>query len=226
MKQKFYEKWAKNHKDDPQRENILKWKAINLANLFLRTLNNQTIKLLCEIGGAEGTVLDTINQTLKAKKVINYELSKEFCITGKKKYPNINFVNKEFSNQSQNYDIIILSDIIEHIENESEFLKLVANHCQYALIKIPIEICLLSKNKYGKNHPNGHLRGYTISSTIRKVSQFFNILDYEISDSLFFYGTRKQKLFRKIFGKRIAMFLWGGNIFILAKSKLIENPIK
>jgi predicted ATPase len=131
------------------------------------------------------------------------------------------------------YDIVILSDIIEHVENESEFLENVSFNCKYALLKIPIEECLTNKDwyyklrgktkteahHYGAHHYNGHLRGYTIRSALKSVSRYFFILDTQVSDVVYFYSSASQKKIRPRVGSLITTWLLGGALFILAESK-------
>jgi len=38
-------------------------------------------------------------------------------------------------------DIIILSDILEHVENDVELLKMAGNYAKHVLVNIPMEKC-------------------------------------------------------------------------------------
>ena len=226
----FYENWATAESTKPYRKNILKWKAVNLANLFLRTIKEERIFSICEVGGADGIVLSTVGDILGVKDLVNYELSSEFCRIGKEKYPNIQFINSEFQvDKKVIYDLILLSDIIEHVEDESNFLERVSQSCRYALFKIPIEECLSDKEwvykirrrtkpeylYYGPRHYNGHLRGYNLKKALRCLSRYFDILDLAVSDVLYFYGSPRQRLIKRWFGSRVAIWLWGGALFSL-----------
>ncbi len=173
----FYDNWSIEQLSDSDRTRILKWKAVNLAGLFLRTVKDPQISTVCEIGGAEGIILDTVGRILNVERLDNFEISLVFCQRGSKIYPQINFINEEFLKQEREfYDLIICSDILEHIENEKYFLEAVSLKCRYALLKIPLEKCLINSDlwfrlhgkkkpdnqKYGPHNYNGHLRGYTI----------------------------------------------------------------
>lgn len=228
----FYNEWAERELCNNLRHVILRWKATNLANLFLRTLKINEVESVCEIGGAEGTVLYYVSQVINAKKIVNFEISEKFCKVGNHEYPNIDFNNLEFSENEADYNLIILSDIIEHINDEDQFLAMVAAHCDYVLLKIPIEKCAettiapflphhedRNRFKYGPTHYNGHLRGYTISQAKKIISKYFLILDSLDSDVLFFYGTQKRLLIKKWIGSKGSIFLFGGALFILGKSK-------
>jgi hypothetical protein len=228
----FYDHWAASELNNPQRDTILKWKAVNLANLFLRTVGTKTISSVCEIGGAEGIILNQIGHILGANQSVNYDLSSVFCATGSQMFPHIQFNNYEFTGNNDFYDLIILSDIIEHVENENDFLAMISKHCQYVLFKIPIEKCFeyyltfllkprgeFSSLRYGPNHYNGHLRGYTINQAKNTIKKHFKILDSHYCDVLFFYKGKKRLRLKKLVGVRGTMLLFGGALFILAKTK-------
>jgi hypothetical protein len=237
----FYEKWAENQRNDPRREIILKWKAVNMANLIFRTLADEIIDTVCEIGGAEGIVINTLGNLINAKYKLNYEISTKFCQLGKAQYPDIEFKNSEFDyvdiiNKPKmliKYDLIILSDITEHVIDDILFLRAVGRSCKYVVLKMPIEKCIMDseilywlcgrikpKNKrYGSKHYNRHLRGYTIKSALNSLSPFFEIIDYQVSDVTYFYPSPKSIFIKKILGSRITSHLFGGALFVLGVAK-------
>lgn len=231
---KYYDTWAVKELQSESRRFVLKWKAANLANLALRSLKTGHIDSICEIGGGEGIVLNTLGYILDVPYLVNYELSTVFCKYGQEHYPHINYINEEFSSKrSEKYQLILLSDIIEHVENDKHFLEEVSRSCQYCLIKIPIEENLTNHRLYyklrgqikpealiyGPNHENGHLRGYSLPKARNVVSNYFSILDESISDVNFFYGSERSKIIKHRFGTLATIWLFGGALFILAKSK-------
>jgi len=232
----FYEDWAEKQKDDPLRNRILRWKAVNMANLVLKKLTLDQTASIAEIGGAEGIVLASMKQDLNADTAVNYELSTSFCNIGKPIYPSIEFYNDEFEKDERTFDLIILSDILEHLEDDVIFLEQVAKRCNYLITKIPIEICFMLSSFwyqiqglkkpdniiYGPNHYNGHLRGYTINDGFQLISKRFTFLDSLITDVTPFYGSDLRGKILKIFGVRATIALFGGALFILAKSKLYK----
>lgn len=228
----FYNTWAKEQLEDKQdREPKLKWKAVNLLNLLLRN-GIRSVDSVCEIGGSEGILLDVITKVIDSKITVNYEISNVFCKLGSEKFRNIKFINKDFLEAPENYDIVVLSDIIEHVENDDLLLSSISRYCKYLVIKIPIEKCLFSSGfynairfkkipdnmKYGKNHINGHLRGYNVREAFKIVSKYYRIIDHEISDVSFFNPSERKKVLKKLFGTKFLVLLYGGAFFALGKS--------
>jgi len=194
-----------------------------------------------KLRGAEGVVLDTITSVIKSNVSVNYEIADLFCKIGEKKYKNINYINQDFLEKPECYDLVILSDITEHVEDDELFLSVISMYCKFLVIKIPIEKSFFSSKfyqtirfkkipkelKYGKNHINGHLRGYTIRQAICYVSKYYNIIDKEITSILFFNPTKKKKILNQILGKKIFIFLYGGAFFALGESHhFISNEKK
>jgi hypothetical protein len=174
---------------------------------------------------------------LKAKRLVNYDLSSEFVRLGKLKFPHVDFNNSEFSGLGESFDIVILSDILEHVLNPDDLLNDIANRCKYVLLKMPIEECLLSKKwafllrlkrkpanmYYGKQHVNGHLRGYTLRSALESIGESFQLVDYYPTDISFYYRrSKKFDSLRSWLGLRFLIDVFGGSVFILGKSKKVN----
>lgn len=229
----FYERWAQDQLNDPRRDAVLKWKAANLANLFLRSFPNEKVASIAEVGGAEGTLLNSVGQLLGAQVMVSYDVSAEFSETGRKLFPKIEFVHSEFTGMdNRQFDLIILSDITEHVENEEQLLHAVSESCLFILMKFPIEICLQDNDvvrmltgrrkkeneKYGPQHYNGHLRGYTIRSARASIARYFSVQDQHLEHTLYFYGGPKRRALKKVLGTTIAVRLFGGAPFILGRN--------
>lgn len=229
--EEFYDAWASMQLLDKSRDTVLKWKAANFLNLLLRNDFNQ-FESACEIGGAEGILLNTLDQVITIKSLHNYDISNTFCIAGKNLFPKIDFINQDFNRSPSFYDLVLLSDIIEHIENDDEFLHTVSKFSNYLLIKVPIEKVVINSQffhaitlrrkplrfKYGLTHINGHLRGYAISDIKKTLSKYFQIIDYEVSDVAYFNKSKKKKIVKKMLGKQVFIRTFGGAYFALCKS--------
>lgn len=234
--ERFYNEWAAKQLQDRKRIRILKWKAANLLNLYFR--NDEIIcDSICEIGGAEGIVIDAINSQIRCAKADNYDISKVFCEIGEKRYPEIIFHNYDFLQKPEYHDLVVLSDVTEHVDDDKIFLEKVKEYSKYLLIKIPIEKCFFNSKfiyiisfkkrpkdlTFGPSHINGHLRGYSIRQAKRFVSRFYEILDYNLSEVIYFNSSKRKKLIRLIFGRYIYILLYGGTFFGLGKSLRIKN---
>jgi hypothetical protein len=155
----------------------------------------------------------------------------------------INFIKKDITKEeiSDKFDVIILSDIVEHIENDEDFLESCAEITNYILIKLPLEGDLHTKflRKIGKlsdlgiAHPAGHLHEYNLKKGINLIRKHFEIIDYFNEDmpyalwsyeNLTILGKIDNKIIRRMcyncLPKNIYSKLYDDSLFVLGKSKI------
>lgn len=110
----------------------------NYHQFFIDNVNLED-KVL-DIGCGNGVL--TFEVAKKAKKVVGIDLDEKNIKIAKKKYqaPNIEYLVgdavKDLPNQR--FDVIILSNVLEHIENRAEFLQKIKNLAPKILIRAPM----------------------------------------------------------------------------------------
>ena len=96
--------------------------------------------VILDIGCGNGAL--SYDVAKKAKKVVGIDISKQSVEIAEKKYsaPNIEYrvgdVTKDLPNQR--FDVIILSNVLEHIEYRVGFLNKIKNLAPKILIRVPI----------------------------------------------------------------------------------------
>lgn len=227
----FYNNWAEQQMLDTNRTRVLKWKAVNFLNLLLRN-DFQRFEKVAEIGGAEGILLDMLDKNLTVGQLFNYDISDKFCQSGKLMFPKIDFRTYDFLEKPEKVDLIMLSDITEHVPDDNVFMDVVSRYCKNLVVKIPLEIAFINsklfylitlrkkpKNLiYGPEHINGHLRGYDVSTARKLLSKYFRIIDEEITDVACFNPTPLKSKVKRIVGKRNFISIFGGAYFALCES--------
>ena len=83
-------------------------------------------------------------------------------------FSNEDILKKDFEKK---FDLIIAADVIEHIEDSFNFLKLLRNKSKYFLFNIPLEMSLLSLLRQNKLFNNsyksvGHLHFFSKKSAL------------------------------------------------------------
>ncbi len=160
-------------------------------------------------------------------------------------YPHIHFINLDPTKVKikTKFDVLILSDIIEHIENDEYFLESCGEITYYILIKLPLEKNLHTKflRKIGKLtdlgvvHPSGHLHEYNIKTGINLIKKQFEIIDFfcedipinlTSSENLTILGKVDNIIIRRLcyfyFPKYLYSKLYDASLFVLDKSKKIR----
>lgn len=179
----FYDRWAERQMGRSRRAEILRWKA----RMLLRLCGRAGLRLggtVVEIGCAEGALLAQFRRRFPRARYVGLDISRRFVRRGRSLHPDIDFrctSHDDFFAEHQMVDFVVISDLLEHVADDREFLAEVVPHCRHALLKIPIEECVYDSSPlvarlrrlvgndsfpgaYGAGHPDGHLRGYTVGS--------------------------------------------------------------
>ena len=171
------------------------FKVNNIINIFESSIDlkqKKKIKIL-DIGGGNGSVGFLFSQYLKEKR---YEfefhaidMSEEMLKIQKKCNP---FLKQIFfgdiKNLNDKYDLVLLIDVIEHIEDYKIFTNNLKEISSYAIYNIPIEKNLFDlfrnfyfKGKYYKNQFTtlGHVNFFSFKSAIFYLNSNFKLLNYK-----------------------------------------------
>ena len=179
----FYDEWSVEILQRDQRERNMRWKARVLLELCEKCGLELSGRVV-EIGSAEGRVLAELQGHFPDAHYVAVDLSRRFVEKGRELYPDIEFRcadYREFLEQAEHVDTVLVSDLLEHVPSDDEFMAAVAPRCDHMLVKMPIEECVYDSSRavwmlrrlvgktelppdYGPEHPDGHLRGYTVGS--------------------------------------------------------------
>jgi len=115
-----------------------KHRIMNYHKFFVDNVNPSDMVL--DIGCGNGAL--TYDLAQKAKKVVGLDINKENIEIAKKRYsaPNIEYLVRDAIKDlpNQKFDTIILSNVLEHIENRIEFLQKIKNLAPKILIRVPM----------------------------------------------------------------------------------------
>ena len=170
---KFYDHQLdyKAFRNDPEKrreyEIAVNWKVKNLCKLVAGSLSFSNV---LEIGCALGILLNKAAGALLIKERTGLDISLENIKIARQLFPECTFIQGSVDNiesleskedHRRKFDLVILSDIVEHIPDDLDFMKKVSKISLYVLLNLPLEKCFRNRNrKYGVNDPSGHLRKY------------------------------------------------------------------
>jgi len=156
--------------DDRKREeyiNTVDWKARKLALLAPADMKFANIM---EVGCALGILLNNVADRLSVEMRTGIDISVENINFARKLYPGCNFIQgtiedsayyKSHGLKDLKFDLVLLSDIVEHIPDDVAFMKRVSEVSPYVLLNLPLEKAFKNrKRQYGESDPSGHLRSY------------------------------------------------------------------
>jgi Methyltransferase domain len=228
------------------------WKVRNLSRLVPADLE---FKNILEVGCAFGVLLNNLADKLQIKTRLGIDISGKNIEIAKNIFPGCYFFQgtieefvkaKHAEIKADRFDLIVLSDIIEHIPDDLGFLETARKISSYVLLNLPLEKSFKTRNRqYGEHDPSGHLRCYDKELAVRLTGlagfeavnsftsiAFFDKGSYEIYKKNRSIRVRSkplpQRLFWSLFypiedrvklsSKRLYEKIYGTNYFALLRS--------
>ena len=115
-----------------------KHRILNYHQFFLDNIEQNNNVL--DVGCGNGSL--TFDLSKKAQKVVGVDLNEKYLAVAKKnnQAQNIEYILGDAVIYSFNnkFDVVVLSNVLEHIENREEFLKKIKLIAQKILIRVPL----------------------------------------------------------------------------------------
>lgn len=148
-------------------------------NKYLKSVipENLKIETILEVGCGTGDLIGRFPTDIPESNRFGVDISNKNIEFAKRKYPEINFCvgtiyNLIFSKIKKDFDLIILSDILEHVKNDLELLIKSSEHAQFIVVNIPLEKCYSTrKRQYGVTDIAGHLRAYNLKDALSLINK-------------------------------------------------------
>jgi SAM-dependent methyltransferase len=173
------------------------------------------LELGCATGEliAQFPVVEGGNRTGVDISVRNIEIAKE-------RFPGVSFHAGDFRDLKLDVvDAVILSDILEHVPDDTAFLKAAASFGQRILINLPLECNWLNRNRqYGVQDASGHLRAYTLKQGLELIERAG--LHIEHWQETWFHETQAEHSLRALRKQHFGYAYAGG-----AEGRLIRQVI-
>jgi len=130
------------HRDD----SLWKTKQITrvLSQDFLAENFSSRRLSIVDIGCGGGGIVGHLRQMLVSKGYrVNpckgIDIADSALEMARKRWPNIEFLNCDIAELDGHFDIGLLIDVIEHIQDPGKFVKLCSKSCDYLILHIPLE---------------------------------------------------------------------------------------
>jgi hypothetical protein len=208
------------------------WKADNILKIVEK--NHLNYKTICEVGCGAGEILNQLyGKTDQNISFWGYEISPQaYNICKEKKKDRLSYLKKDILYEKDvYYDILLLIDVLEHIENYFDFLRQLKEKSNYKIFHIPLDISMQSVLRVSpimdRRKSVGHIHYFTKETALETL----NDCGYQIVD--YFYTSGSIDLARKDFKSKLlkisrkAMFsinkdlavriLGGFSLLVLAK---------
>jgi len=120
------------------------WKAGHLYALLRDVLGQLgTIIRVAEIGCGYGDVLGAVCAKLASAGITcqatGYDVSQQALTEATRRHPEFRFLRRDFWEEGEPYDLGLLVDVLEHLEDPRSLLARVRAQCQWVLVHLPLD---------------------------------------------------------------------------------------
>jgi cyclopropane fatty-acyl-phospholipid synthase-like methyltransferase len=163
------------------------WKARQIADMIRR--NGLVFDTLCEVGCGTGEILLNLSRVFPAARMTGYEISPHAYERAKAKETEaVAFRLGDANDFGETYDIVVIADVIEHVEDYIAFIKRLKKVGRKAIFHIPLDLSVQSVLRswpiLGLRSSVGHLHYFykeTALATLRDCG--YTILDHAYTAS-------------------------------------------
>jgi ubiquinone/menaquinone biosynthesis C-methylase UbiE len=173
------------------------WKARHI--LYIMKRNSISPRTICEVGCGVGEILRQLQSSMSPEcEFDGFEISPQAHSQCLKKANNkLRFHLGDFFKTKTHFDLILLIDLIEHLEDYYGFLKKIRPRSDYKILHIPLELCVHSMLKpitLQIRYDNaGHLHHFTKETALRSLEHCgYKIVDWFYTHT--FIDLRKRGL--------------------------------
>ncbi len=178
------------------------WKANQIMKILKR--NHIKPKTIAEIGCGAGEILNQLYRLMPDDiNFIGYDISKDAINLAKRRTKDrLKFKLEDFLKTDSNFDLLLVIDVFEHVDDYLGFLKLCKNRANNIIFHIPLDISVqgILRNTLMKTREQvGHLHYFNKETALASLSDSgYKIIDY-------FYTAGSLELPRKAFISKIAI---------------------
>jgi SAM-dependent methyltransferase len=158
------------------------WKAEAIIKMLKR--NKLQPQSICDIGCGAGEILRILQQRCEDHCIFQgYDIAPQaLALANERANERLHFTLGDFRTvDEQQYDLIMLIDVIQHFENFMEYLRDIKPRSQYKIMQIPLDLFVFSalRNELiDYYHQAGHIHFFTKDIAL----EMLHMCGYEIID--------------------------------------------
>lgn len=143
-----------------------------LPNLLAVVADPNLLASALEIGCATGELIAAMPVREGGRKV-GVDISAANIAVARERHPDVDFRAGDFGALSgESFDVVILSDVLEHVPDDRRFLREAAVLGRQVLVNLPLEDNWLNRGRrYGPADVSGHLRRYSLEQGLALVRE-------------------------------------------------------
>lgn len=211
------------------------WKAKQILAMIKK--HNLLPRSICEVGCGAGEILNQLYGELPDYiSFTGYEISPHAYERSKGKIKErLQFYLRDFLQDTNYYDVLLVIDVVEHVEDYYNFLRVIRKRADYKIFHIPLDISvqkILLNTPIHRRKSFGHIQYFTKETAVATledtgyeiVDLFYTsiLLDTPTKSPIYLLGKLGLRIsttvLRTIFNEDVAVRLLGGHsLLVLAK---------
>lgn len=149
------------------------WKARQIMKAIRDNRLNPT--RIAEVGCGAGEILVSLQKELpEVQEFTGYDISADaMALAMKKASGNLRFVKGDIFEETKSFDLLLIMDVIEHVEDCFSFIRSCKDKAQYKIFHIPLDISLLSVLSNSMMHARkqvGHIHYFTRDTALATLT--------------------------------------------------------
>lgn len=146
------------------------WKA----DLVVAALGGWRPRSICEVGCGAGEILRILHERLEPERSVGFEIAPaahELCLG--RTTAGLEFVLGDASESDERFDLMLLMDVIEHVEDPIGFLRGLRARADRTILHIPLDLSVQSVLRRDRlmhaRRSVGHLHYFTPETAVATV---------------------------------------------------------
>lgn len=149
-----------------------RWKAKLIASLLAR--NSVEFGSCVEVGCGAGQILGRLAELIPGKSYTGYDVSPDAARLWRlAQQTPVSYRLADFRSTSEVYDLLLLIDVIEHVEDYMGFLRSVSQRAHWYVFHVPLEMqlsALLRDRQLHSRHQVGHLHYFSRATALATLA--------------------------------------------------------
>jgi len=213
------------------------WKLQKISPILEKYLNTVSSRSICEIGCGSADLLKRLALLYPQHQFYGWDISPHASLFWKDAPPNLHLRTGDFflSSAIEQYDLIILLDVIEHVADPLTFLSNLKKYSRLILLHIPLDLSAVSaffdQKLLHVRKSVGHIHYYTYQLALSLLEEAgLEIISSQLSNAWIDSPHRSKNIFAQaikyliyqIFGKRAPNLIGGQTLFVLCQTPKIH----
>ena len=170
------------------------WKVAKIAQIIDR--NHIKPSTIAEVGCGAGQILHELSKIYPSTEFYWFDVSSVVSNLWDNSNPRVHLTLADFNQQKEKYDVLLVIDVVEHIEDYIGFLRAIRDRADHFVFHIPIEMSAQQVLRDIQLHTRatyGHIHYFSKATAIATLDDAgYQVIDSFYTDTNVQYAAHHQ----------------------------------